>query len=632
MQDEFLHTNSLGAYASSTFHSGNTRKYHGLLVASSPNIERSVIVSQVEEHVQIGEDHTPLSTICYKDTICSPDVSQCIENVIRAPYPTIEYDIEGLTISKQIKLAKDKNTVSVIYAIDTHQEIALHLKPFVTNRNFHSLQRFSDEKPYGVSISQNECTIEYSETQHLIIRVSGHTNFTDLACVYRDFEYTEELARGYDAHEDLFAPVGINAIFGEGSHTLVVTYAYIDTGIATGDQNFNTPIEFTPITTDYVEDALVQLNSLLSREAESFLVKSPTRTSIIAGYHWFEDWGRDTFISFRGLLLTQKKYDEAKEMLLTWAEYMKDGLIPNRPGLDEYNSIDATLWYIVSIYNYWIETQDETTIKTLLPTIAQSVEQLITGTRYNIMMEPTGILHAGDGNHGLTWMDAVVHGTPITPRSGAPVEIQMLWFNALNAFRVFEEKYGDQSVLYYINLILSNLKKSFRSLYWNSSTEYLVDYLTPTYKNIQIRPNPVIGLSLPFELLNPTLSKQVLSVIEKELYTPIGLKTLRSTDPQYQRTYSGSQEERDSAYHQGTVWPWLLGLYLKSYLIVHEHSKEAKIYVKEKLVAFWDELEKQELSYIPEVFSAETLKPNGCLSQAWNYATLLEVLHELELK
>lgn len=638
MQDEYILTNRLGGYSSSTFKSGNTRKYHGLLVVSNENIERKVIVNRLEEKIIKNDAEFFLNTNIYKNNHRSPDGSKYLTHGIFGSDITEELNINGIEIEKIIKLAYNSNKVTVQYIINSPYVAKLQITPFLTNRSIDDLHKYSKEDLNKLKLEISKDTaISYLNNYELVYTKVEYSNtdnfnFSENKDIYYDFEYPVEIERGYNGHEDLFKLFNLNIGLDFGRNEIQISFRYKD--ISQNITNNAKYIEIEKKGINFIQqkklDELAQFEEFLQLGSEDFLINYNQRKSIIAGYPWFADWGRDTFISFRGLLLTTGKFDFAREVLISWSDFLKDGLIPNRPSLDEYNSLDAVLWYIVSVYYYWDHTNDEELVINLLPKLVDIIDNLLKGTKYGIKVDDKGFLQWTESNKALTWMDAVYDGIPQTPRTGACVEIQMLWFNALNIVKTFDKKYNNSKYMYYLNLIIRNLETSFNKEFWVESKLFFADYIYDNYKNIQIRPNPIIGLSLPFNIVGARRSILTLQKIEQELLTKFGLKTLSPKDSGYISEYSGTQAERDKAYHNGTVWPWLLGLYLKSYLQINGKVMDAKKHVRALLLDFWIELKRQNLHYIPEVFSAESLNPNGCLTQAWNYATLLEALYDLK--
>ncbi len=641
MKDEYLITNKIGAFSSSTYHSSNTRKYHGLLVVSDSNLFRKVIVNRISE-VLLFEDgrEVELVKFLYKDSKIENNISKYVKSFYSYPYFHLKYGIgEDIIIEKSILLSDFENSVKVRYLVHNRGESSFKLSvaPFLTNRNFHSLGCFADDFRFQRNEYPSDFVyVRLSEDETLRILPKNFTN-TQEQMVFHDFFYPVEQRRGYDCYEDLVLfdsytlDVGAEGIQ-EGSIEFLYSSGGEDQGVGNFIEESSSILSiqkrhYSNIVNSKFNE-LSDFFEFLHLRSKDFLIERDSRTSIIAGYHWFEDWGRDTFISFRGILLVRGEFELARKMLLAWQNYVKYGLVPNRPGLDEYNSLDATLWYIISIYYYYKQTNDINLVEHLFPTIENMISKLENGTRYEISVDSRGFLITKDKNKALTWMDAVINGIPVTPRVSAAVEIQMLWYNALIIFKEFSNILGE--VVDGIEEKIERLKNNFNHFYWLNENNYLADYLDGSIIDKKIRPNPVIGLSLPFSILDREREEAVLDQIRANLVTKVGLKTLNNEDNEYKGVYFGSQEDRDFAYHNGTVWPWLHGLYLKSHLRVHGYSREAKIYVKKELLTFWCALQEHGLSYIPEIYSADNLEPRGCLSQAWSYATFLEVFEDLE--
>jgi predicted glycogen debranching enzyme len=624
MQDEYIITNRLGGFCSSTFHFGNTRRYHGLLVVSEKELERKVIINRIEEKILFHGREEFLNTNLYKNETIQPSGHKWLKSYTLEKDIVFNYEIDIVKITKTIHLDNTRNLVNISYQISTPAPVSLKLTPLLTFRNINELKKFSDVGLFSIQNTGENVKVFFPDEK--ILEIGGSfTEFFEEKYIYRDFEYPVEQKRGYDFQEDLISAGNFVFDLASGTNEVNICFEYLSQ-----KPDIDTKLFSTQQKSSLNDSKLKDFHNFLIEKSEDFLVKTYTHHSIIAGYHWFEDWGRDTFLSFEGLVLTQKRFELAKQILLEWTSYIKNGLVANRPEFGEYNSLDATLLYIISIYKYWLYTKDDQTVKNLLPQIAGIIEKLILGTDYEIYTLKNGILLTDQKEKALTWMDAVVDNVPVTPRANAPVEIQMLWFNVLNMYKDLEEHFNKSIDLYYLNTLINNLKQTFNKVYWVDKIQYLADFLDREVLNIQIRPNPVIGLSLPFDMLTQTQNEIVLERINLDLLTPVGLKTLDGKDSDYQGTYQADQKQRDLSYHNGTVWPWLLGLHLKSYLKVFSKSQKAIDFVEGKLALFWDTLRKKKLNYIPEVFSADALEPNGCIHQAWNYATLLEVFNELE--
>ncbi|MBP9758878.1 glycogen debranching enzyme family protein [Candidatus Dojkabacteria bacterium] len=641
MKNEYLLTNNTGSYSSSDYLQGNTRKYHGLLVVSDDDVKRKVIVSTLEERLVFnGTEEEYLSTTTFNPNLVSPNGSVHLINKIIDDKITLDYLVGEIKVLKQIQMIPKNDQILVSYKISSPFLTNFKITPFLTNRSFHDLSKYNNNEEFSVkSESNTEVIWKLSQSEYLKIN-STKFRFFPKNLVYKNFYYQVEKDRGYDYLEDLiYSGTLVFDIYPNHETTVNLLFTYLKDFKQSyiSYSNYKSYIPLFEKNDPSEEDSLSKFKHYIEKGAKDFVIQTHKKVSIIAGYHWFEDWGRDTFISFRGLLLVTKQYDKAKKLLLDWSSSIKFGLIPNRPGLEEYNSLDATLWYIISIYNYYIATKDGETVFKLLPIIKSILSEFKKGTLYGIQINNEGFLISRDTSKALTWMDAVYDNIPFTSRVQAAVEIQLLWYNVLNVYKTLvvhskNEFYNQDISENYIDSLIEKLEINFETNFWNSETNTLNDFINENEINCQIRPNPVIGLHLPFKLLSEEKAKLVLATIEDKLLTPIGLKTLNNEDSNYCPEYTGDQCQRDRSYHNGTVWPWVYGAFLISYLTTYNYSEEAKDYVKNKIQKMWEFIETNKLNYLPEIFSAESLKPDGCLSQAWNYATFMEVLDALEHK
>jgi predicted glycogen debranching enzyme len=356
--------------------------------------------------------------------------------------------------------------------------------------------------------------------------------------------------------------------------------------------------------------------------------------TVIAGYHWFGDWGRDTMIALPGLTLTTGRTDIARNILLAFAKHVDRGMLPNLfPDAGEtpdYNTVDATLWFFEAIRALTEKTGDTAFVrKNLYAALCDIIDWHVRGTRYGIRMDDDGLLNAGEPGVQLTWMDAKVGDWVVTPRYGKPVEIQALWYNALRILQEFAEQFGDPERARQCAGIASKATQSFNVLFWNEADGCLYDVVQGDTRDRSIRPNQVLAVSLPFPILAYDKACSVLGVVERELLTPVGLRSLARGDSQYRPTYEGGPLQRDGSYHQGTVWPWLLGPFISAYLRVHNHRAGAKEKAAGWLRAFEAHLEDAGLGQVSEIFDAEPpYRPRGCMAQAWSVAELLRVAVE----
>jgi predicted glycogen debranching enzyme len=370
----------------------------------------------------------------------------------------------------------------------------------------------------------------------------------------------------------------------------------------------------------------------LASAADQFIVKRGNGHSIIAGYPWFADWGRDTMISLPGLTLCTARSALAKEILQEFSEWIRDGMLPNTlPDQGEqpqYNSVDASLWYVEAVRAYAEATGDyDWVFKKIYGALSEIIDAYIRGTRYHIRLDSDGLVHAGEPGLALTWMDARPNGVPSTPRAGKPVEIQALWYNALRIMESFSARLDSGRKDYYASLAEST-RATFRSKFWNGSESCLFDVVERDGgggNDAAIRPNQVFAISLPHKLLEPVAARQVLAVVERELLTPFGLRTLSPKDPHYRGTYSGDVESRDSAYHQGTVWPWLMGPFVVAHFEAYGRDAAARQRCLDWLSALKEYRTSEGMNQLPELFDGDPPhRAGGCPAQAWSLASIIE--------
>jgi predicted glycogen debranching enzyme len=384
--------------------------------------------------------------------------------------------------------------------------------------------------------------------------------------------------------------------------------------------------EKAPVRSELVEQLVVA--------ADQFIVNRGDEKTIIAGYHWFTDWGRDTMIALPGLTLATQRPAIARSILKEFASYVDRGMLPNRFPDDgaepEYNTVDATLWYFEAVRAYLAHSGDNNfLLDTLYPVLVDILAWHQQGTRHEIKVADDGLLAAGTPSDQLTWMDAKIGERVATPRHGKAVEIQALWYNALKSMEAFAVLANDAATQQSCNKLAAKARKSFRSQFWNSSTKCLFDVINEAGSDPSIRPNQILAVSLPHSMLTSAQMRSVIAVVEAHLRTPYGLRTLSPADPAYRSTYEGGPDSRDLAYHQGPVWPWLFGPFLSAYLRVNKHSEEAKEQAEQWIKSFSSLLGSYGLGQIGELADSESpFTPKGCIAQAWSVGELLRVLVE----
>lgn len=631
---EWLETNGLGGYAMSTATGENTRRYHGLLVAATkPPVGRAVLLSKLEETLILGGRRVDLSTNRFPGAI-HPEGCRLLTGFRMEPFPTFTWEVDGLVVEKEVFLPHGENTVCVTWRISGNQAASLEVRPLVAFRDFHALTRENTELDGRVEISEKRIRIApYGGLPELFVAHDGTA--TQAGDWYRSFEYEEEQARGFDYVEDLWHPATLLFTFEEipssGSaqarreaHLIASTSSR-----SAADIDLLRKSELSRrenLTGNAGADPFVRA---LSRAGDQFLVARGGGSSVIAGYPWFSDWGRDTMIALPGLALATGRPEIAREILQAFSKHVSGGMLPNRfPDAGEepeFNTVDATLWFFEAARAYVEATGDVSFLKaTLYPVLADVVDWHVRGTRYGIRVDEDGLLEWHAAGEALTWMDARVDGRPVTPRQGKPVEIQALWFNALCTMRDFARKIGEEISSNEYAVRAAACRTSFLRLFGDGGGGGLGDVVSDHSKDLSIRPNQLFAVSLHHSMVGKPLARRVLAVVEEHLLTPVGLRTLSPSDPAYRGRYEGGPAERDSAYHQGTVWPWLLGPYVEALLKTHGRGPASLARARAVLAPLRAFVLGDGLGQVPEIFDGDEPRlPRGCTAQAWSVAELL---------
>lgn len=643
---EWLVTNGLGGYASSSLIGTNTRKYHGLLVVSlSPPVKRMVLLSSLLEEIEIDGKKYSLSSFRYGDSV-SPRGHENLWGVTLEPFPEFLYMVDEVSIKKSICMAHGHNATVFSYEINnpSGKKIKFSAYPLVSFRDFHSLLR-EDYLDWGFEIRGQEQGVSIKPTYQsppsmkmLSDRMTWKTSDLDedrrwhrgLVCI-------RERERGYDSVEDLYSPGGFHISFQGDENFHMAAFGGTENQMESFEKIFDNS---TSSCKAIFQNEKVRLEKLVSntgypdnnipgliKASDQFIVQrdSPKGHSIIAGYHWFSDWGRDTMISLPGLTLVTGRFDIAREILSTYAATIRKGIVPNKfsdYGQDPiYNSVDASMWFIWAAQKYLEYSRDRKFIDGVLKKpMLEIMDNFMNGTDYFIHMEDDGLIYAGSPDHQLTWMDAKHGDTVFTPRHGKAVEINSLWYNALEflaGLKMKETKtYGK---------LARTVKISFNDKFWNKDTGCLFDVIGKNHKDTAIRPNQVFSISLPIPVLDEKRWSSVMDVVTRELLTPFGLRSLSPRDPMYRGRYQGGGFERDSAYHQGTVWGWLMGPYISAYVRSNGRDGPAKArarFILEPLIKA--HMDAGCLGSISEIFDGDPPHtPRGTIAQAWSVAETL---------
>jgi len=624
---EWLETNGIGGYSSGTVSGANIRKYHGLLVAAMhPPVGRMVLLSKLVETVITENASYELDCNQFYDNV-HPKGFQYLSGFKKGLFNEFTFQTGNVEIVKTVFMPHGENTTIVRYEVKKADgDVTLKLKPFLAYRDYHGIMRANDGISRDFHFDGDTLKLQpYNGTPDLFITVPGAV-FAPQPDWYKGYIYSGERDRGMECEEDLFTHGEFYVRLKKGDILSVV--ATVEAGKAKDAEKLFTVEKKRReklISSLKVQD---EFASTLALAADQFVVKrGKDQKTIIAGYHWFSDWGRDTMISLPGLCLSTGRFEDAKKIFQAFAKYVDQGMIPNRfPDVGEepeYNTVDATLWYIVAAYQYFKKTDDKAFIvKELFPLFEDIISWHLKGTRYGIKADTDGLLNAGEEGVQLTWMDAKIGDWVVTPREGKAVEINALWFNALMIMQEFAKLAGKEEKLYKDKA--TQVQKSFNKEFLNDISGTLYDVIRGLYKDSSVRPNQLFAISLPFELVNKKISKAILKEVEQLLLTPNGLRSLSPKNYHYKAYYAGDGLARDSAYHQGTVWSWLMGPYMSAKIKIDgEAGKEE---VRKLLKGFEKHLTEAGVGSVSEIFDGtEPFFPKGCIAQAWGVAEALRV-------
>lgn len=635
---EWLETNGIGGFASSTIVGLNTRRYHGLLVAATkPPVGRYVLLSKLEETLFIEGHAIDLSANRYPGAV-HPQGHRYLKQFRLDPFPVFTYDIEGLEIEKSIFMVQGENTAVVQYELtkNNHPEspksLRLEVRPLIAFRDYHSTTHENDA--LNGAVEQHKGSVSITPYQGLPTLHLAH-NARELAKIgdwYRNFQYDAERERGLDFQEDLFNPLVFQFDLRMRRHAAIVASTeQRDASLAEAYRQKEIVRRQNVAATSPIEDTFAQA---LTSAADQYLVSRQQEKTVIAGYHWFSDWGRDTMIALPGLTLPTGKHEVAKSILRTFARNVNQGMLPNRfpdaGETPEYNTADATLWFFEAARAYLAYTGDfEFLQNELYAVFAEIIAWHVRGTRYGIKVDPAGLLTSGEPGVQLTWMDAKVGDWVVTPRRGKPVEIQALWYNALRIMEDLAQWFGDDAGRKRYGNMATVASWAFNRLFWNESAGCLYDVVNGGPPDPSICPNQIFAVSLPYSMLSAERAKAVVERVREHLLTPYGLRSLAPSDLQYRGHYTGGPAERDGAYHQGTVWPWLLGPFITAHIKVNGGSESAREQAADWLKPLHNHVAEAGLGHISEIFEGDAPhRPSGCIAQAWSVAEILRAYAE----
>ncbi|MBV9021487.1 MAG: glycogen debranching enzyme family protein [Chloroflexi bacterium] len=667
LNHEWLVTNGLGGYASASLLGATTRSYHGMLVAAlRPPVERTVLVTKIDEEVTLpNEQSFRLGVNEYRDGTIDPQGYHYLESVsLEGDVACFTYRLtEALTLEKRIWMEYGQNITYVQYifhgvlpAENSNAPITLSLSPFCLTRDYHGVTHGAPDWHFLVDQQDNRCRVRaYESAPSFQLVAEPHASFSATGLWYWHVRHRRESERGLPDDEDVYQPgvfritvfpgasttfvlsaeAELNSELGSAHHEEMVSQAYMRhqlriKQLLTAAEHSNNDLQSRdPVRARLVvaADQFIVARPDYSLSVQQPLQLSPDRKTIIAGYHWFTDWGRDSMISLPGLFLSTGRYSEARGLLKAFSSYMHNGLIPNRfpdnNASPEYNTVDATLWMFHAIDQYLEATGDWTLLKDLFPILQDSIQWHINGTDYGIGVDSAdGLLHAEAPGVQLTWMDAKVGDWVVTPRRGKPVEINALWYRALTLMESWAIRLSTDAILY--SQLRTQVRQHFAERFWYQAGSYLYDVIdvegVAAQNDASLRPNQLLAASLTNELLSEAQITQMLQQVTEHLLTPMGLRSLAPSDPAYKNHFNEDARQRDSAYHQGTVWPWLIGPYVDVHLRVRNDRTALLPLLQPLIHHLWETC----LGTVSEVAEPETpFTPAGCVAQAWSVAELL---------
>ncbi len=652
LRREWLVTNGLGGYASGTLAGVNTRRYHGWLIAAlSPPVGRTVLVGGAVEWATYDGRRYPLSTHEFGDGTIDPRGYRHLQSfALEGAIPVWTFALADALLERAVWMRHGANTTYVMYrVVRGSRPVHLEITPLVTYRDFHALTFGQDWRP-AAEVSPNGVIIRaHDGAVPFAIRSDGG-QFVPSGDWYWNFLHREETARGLDDRSDLYAPGTFSTTLRPGAR-LTLHLTTEDQPVLAGDRALDAErarhvLLLRRAGVERSEPFVQQL----TLSADQFIVErrareapdegggglSPAGRTVIAGYHWFNDWGRDTMIALPGLCLATGRVDDAREILRAFTPYVRDGLLPNTfpdtpletPG---YSTVDASLWYVLAVHAYHASTDDAALVSELLPIIRAIVDAYARGTRHGIGVDPAdGLLRAGEPGVQLTWMDAKVGDWVVTPRMGKPVEVNALWYNALRILSwllASSEISADRAAAGTYAALADLVHASFHRRFVQPVVAWLADVVDgPEGDDLSMRPNQIFAVSLPYPLLSGAKAAGVVDAVGRLLLTTYGLRSLSPDAPAYHGGYGGDQRRRDGGYHQGPVWTWLIGAYVEAHFRVHRGRTAALALLR----PFEHHLRDAGLGTISEILEGDPPHlPKGCIAQAWGVAEILRVWRTL---
>ncbi|MDR5797743.1 amylo-alpha-1,6-glucosidase [Caballeronia sp. LZ008] len=622
LEDEWLEPDAYGGFASGTVGTMRTRRYQALLLtATQPPAGRVVLINGMEAWLETGNARIPLTMQRYAPDILYPDTTASLLSFDTDPWPTWRYRIgndDATIIVAEAFVAKEARQTVLRWRLEGASKAAkLEVRPLLSGRDYHALHHENAAFSFDATLEGERVQWQpYGDLPTICVTSNGA--YDHAPDWYRNFCYVRERERGLDFTEDLATP-GIFSFDLARGEAVMILHAH-----AGHDKPFeDSALAHASHLASREKERRAAFGSRLARSADAYVVTRNVGKTIIAGFPWFTDWGRDTFISMRGLLLVSGRHQEAESILLEWADTISEGMVPNRfpdsGGLPEYNSVDASLWFVVAAHDYLATGHAHAATTSRLQSAVDAIlDGYSRGTRFRIAADVDGLLRAGVPGVQLTWMDAKAGDWVVTPRIGKPVEVQALWINALTIASAWNPRW---------QALRDQAQLSFAARFVDPDTHTLFDVVDvdhePGRVDRSIRPNQIFAVGgLPFPLVDGDIARAVVDQVETQLLTPPGLRTLAPSDPAYRANYAGGVLDRDGAYHQGTVWPWLIGPFVEAWVRVHGAAGARERF----LTPLYAHLDRYGLDHVSEVADADAPHtPGGTPFQAWSLAELLRI-------
>ena len=628
---EWLETDGLGGFASGTSTGIRTRRYHALLlIATTPPSGRVVLVNGLDAWVETANGTFSLSSQCYGPNVIGGDGAQRIEAFGWEPWPHWIFKLEdGTRIELEIFAVKGEPTTCLSWKLlGLRRDVRLFVRPFLSGRDYHSLHKSNPAFRFDAEVKSDRVSWQpYSGVPG--VTVLSNASYAHDPLWYYNFRYEAERARGLDCEEDLAAPGVLSWNLADGKAGLVLTTK--EQAAASLPASVK-PVELLNKLRDAEQKRREKYPSRLEAAADAYIVQRGEGKTIIAGYPWFTDWGRDTLIALRGLCLATRRLDVARDILVAWSATVSEGMLPNRfpdqGGQPEFNAVDASLWFVIAVHEFLQAAQKERLAlngdrKKLIGAVETILNGYSRGTRFGIRADADGLLACGVPGVQLTWMDAKVGDWVVTPRIGKPVEVQALWLNALWIANQHNDRWKEP---------LQRGLDSFQARFWNAERKMLYDVVDVDHRpgtfDASFRPNQILAVGgLPLRLIEDNRAFLIVEAVKNHLWTPLGLRSLAPGEPGFVPHYEGGVRERDGAYHQGTVWPWLIGAFVDAWVWIHKRTPPAihearRAYLQPLL----DHLAEAGLGHISEIADAEAPHtPRGCPWQAWSVGEALRL-------